>query len=98
MGNAFKMAYAEQLQRSQQPTFLELIAQQVEQQKAKFQEIEDQAQQELQKRLTQISQATVQQRVEERRQRRQQENERLERERERARLAGKDRTAWVSKI
>ena len=42
IGNAFKMAYAQQ--RDRQPTFHELIEAQVAEQQAKFREIEKQAQ------------------------------------------------------
>ena len=42
IGNAFKMAYAQQ--RDKQPTFHELIEAQVAEQQAKFREIEKQAQ------------------------------------------------------
>ncbi|XP_025079036.1 uncharacterized protein LOC112555074 [Pomacea canaliculata] len=56
IGNAFKMAYAQQ--RERQPTFHELIEAQVAEQRAKFLEIEKQAQAELQRKLAEIARPT----------------------------------------
>ncbi|KAL8623749.1 hypothetical protein ACOMHN_040095 [Nucella lapillus] len=56
IGNAFKMAYAQQ--RDKQPTFHELIEAQVAEQQAKFREIEKQAQVELQRKLAEIARPT----------------------------------------
>lgn len=71
IGNAFKMAYAQE--RDRKPTFHELIEAQVLEQRAKFIEIEKQAQVELQLKLAEIARPTpfsekAQQRMEMRRQ------------------------------
>ena len=66
IGNAFKMAYAQQKVR--QPTFNELIEQQLVEQKAKFAEYQDQVQKTLQQKLTEIATPTALQRMELRRQ------------------------------
>ncbi|GAB1602223.1 hypothetical protein Ahia01_000501400 [Argonauta hians] len=56
IGNAFKMAYAQQRQR--QPTFNELIERQIEEQKAKFAEDQEQAERDLQQKLNEIATPT----------------------------------------
>ncbi|XP_064611165.1 tensin-1-like isoform X2 [Liolophura sinensis] len=56
VGNAFKMAYAQQ--QDKQPTFHELIELQLEQQKVQFQEYQEEAQRSLEKRLKEISTPT----------------------------------------
>ncbi|XP_061198365.1 uncharacterized protein LOC133206410 isoform X2 [Saccostrea echinata] len=56
VGNAFKMAYAQE--REKQPTFNELIEQQLIQQKAKFQEYQEQAQKVFQQKLAEIATPT----------------------------------------
>ena len=66
IGNAFKMAYAKE--KTQQPTFNELIEQQLVVQKAKFEEYQEQASRALQKRLNEIATPTAMQRMEMRRQ------------------------------
>ena len=66
IGNAFKMAYAQQKVR--QPTFNELIEQQLVEQKAKYVEYQEQAQKTLQQKLTEIATPTALQRMEMRRQ------------------------------
>lgn len=66
IGNAFKMAYAQQKVR--QPTFNELIEQQLVEQKAKYAEYQDQVQKTLQQKLTEIATPTALQRMEMRRQ------------------------------
>jgi hypothetical protein len=53
IGNAFKMAYAQQ--RVKQPTFNELIEKQLVEQKQKFQEYQEHAQKMFQQRLTDIA-------------------------------------------
>lgn len=66
IGNAFKMAYAKQ--KTQQPTFNELIEKQLAEQKAKFEEYQEQASRALQQRLNEIATPTALQRMEMRRQ------------------------------
>ncbi|XP_033730809.1 uncharacterized protein LOC117320308, partial [Pecten maximus] len=56
IGNAFKMAYAQQ--RVRQPTFNELIEMQLNEQKAKFAEYQVQAQKEFKQKLTEIATPT----------------------------------------
>lgn len=56
VGNAFKMAYAQE--REKQPTFNELIEQQLIQQKAQFQEYQEQAQKVFQQKLNEIATPT----------------------------------------
>ncbi|XP_055958510.1 uncharacterized protein LOC126827120 isoform X2 [Patella vulgata] len=56
VGNAFQMAYAKQRQR--QPTFNEIIEQQVMEQQAKFKEFEKQEQRNLQAKLNEIATPT----------------------------------------
>lgn len=56
IGNAFKMAYAQQ--RVKQPTFNELIEKQLVEQKQKFQEYQEHAQKMFQQRLTEIATPT----------------------------------------
>lgn len=56
IGNAFKMAYAQQ--RVKQPTFNELIEKQLVEQKQKFQEYQEHAQKMFQQRLTDIATPT----------------------------------------
>ncbi|CAI9741590.1 SH2 domain-containing 5 [Octopus vulgaris] len=56
IGNAFKMAYAQQRQR--QPTFNELIERQIQEQKAKFAEDQEQAERDLQQKLNEIATPT----------------------------------------
>lgn len=60
------MAYAKQ--KTQQPTFNELIEQQLAVQKAKFEEYQEQASRALQQRLNEIATPTAMQRMEMRRQ------------------------------
>lgn len=66
IGNAFKMAYAQQ--KTRQPTFNELIERQLVEQKAKFAEYQEQANRALQQRLNEIATPTAIQRMELRRQ------------------------------
>ncbi|XP_045161115.2 tensin-1-like isoform X2 [Mercenaria mercenaria] len=66
IGNAFKMAYAQQ--KTRQPTFNELIEKQLVEQKAKFAEYQEQANRALQQRLNEIATPTALQRMELRRQ------------------------------
>ncbi|XP_060595570.1 tensin-1-like isoform X2 [Ruditapes philippinarum] len=66
IGNAFKMAYAQQ--KTRQPTFNELIEKQLVEQKAKFAEYQEQANRALQQRLNEIATPTALQRMEMRRQ------------------------------
>lgn len=56
IGNAFKMAYAQQ--RERQPTFNELIERQIIEQKAKFAEDQEQAQRDFQQKLNEIATPT----------------------------------------
>lgn len=66
IGNAFKMAYAQQ--KTRQPTFNEIIERQLVEQKARFAEYEEQANRALQQRLNEIATPTALQRMELRRQ------------------------------
>ena len=97
VGNAFKMAYAYQRQAEQlqQPTFHELIEQQLEEQRQKVEEVNKQRQSILDGKLKQISTPTIEDRVKERKERRRLELEKLDKERQMNRLVGKDRTSWV---
>ncbi|KAL5014807.1 hypothetical protein ScPMuIL_009077 [Solemya velum] len=59
IGNAFKLAYAQQRDKQdKQPTFHEVIEQQLIEQRAKFEEYQEQAQIALQKKLTEIATPT----------------------------------------
>ena len=93
VGNAFKMAYASQ--HDKHPTFNELIEQQIEAQKLKMQEVQVQREQLLQKRLTQISTATVAERVKERKEMRRVHQEMQEEQRDSSRATGREKV-WVS--
>lgn len=79
-----------------QPTFHELIEQQIEVQQKEFEEHNQQQKKILEERLNQISTAKVDQIARERKERRKKQIEELEREKEVQRLHGKDRTSWVS--
>ncbi len=92
------MAYAYQRQQqTHQPTFNQLIEKQIEEQKVQYQEYSDDRQKELEKKLCQISTATVSDRVRERKEKKRREMEQIEKEREMKQLAGKDRVSWVSR-
>jgi len=82
-----------------QPTFHELIEQQIEVQREQNEEIQRRQQEELTKRLSEISTAKIDERIKELNERKKKEKEELEREQEAQRLQrlqGKDRTSWVS--
>ncbi|XP_067658398.1 tensin homolog isoform X1 [Haliotis asinina] len=106
IGNAFKMAYAQQ--RERQPTFHELIEQQVLEQQAKFREVQEQEKRALQQKLNEIATPTpfsekAIQRMEMRRQisdeslqqQQQQLQQQQQAEREREYVVGKNKV-WLS--
>ena len=94
------MAYAYQRQNSDstQPSFNDLIEKQIETQKEEYEEFNRQQQEQLAKRLSQISTPTIDERVKERKERRRKEMEKLEKDKDVQRLQGKDKTTWVSSI
>ncbi|XP_046558749.1 uncharacterized protein LOC124267805 isoform X2 [Haliotis rubra] len=108
IGNAFKMAYAQQ--RERQPTFHELIEQQVLEQQAKFREVQEQEKRVLQQKLNEIATPTpfsekAIQRMEMRRQisdeslqqQQQQLQQQQQAEREREYVVGKNKV-WAKQI
>ncbi|XP_064642221.1 tensin homolog isoform X2 [Lineus longissimus] len=92
VGNAFKMAYASQ--RKKQPTFNELIEEQLKRQKAKQEETEHQAKQDLTKRLSLISTPTAADMANTRREAKKQQSIEIEAEKEANRVVGKNKV-WA---
>jgi hypothetical protein len=86
------MAYANQ--RKTQPTFNELIEEQLKRQKAKQEETEQQAKQDLTKRLSLISTPTAADMASVRREAKKQQSIELEAEKEANRVVGKNKV-WV---
>lgn len=100
LGNSFRMAYALETEGNSKiaavPSFNELIEQQiVEQQKIHQRQLESERRN-FEKRLSQISTPRVAERSAELKELRQRQAEEAEAEAERERMAGKERTTWVS--
>ena len=90
-------AYQREEQENQQPTFNQIIEQQISDQQKKTEEIEAIKQQQLQNRLSQISTPTVDEQMKERKETRKKQKEEMDKQKEEARLRGKERMAWVRK-